>query len=502
MSSITRSEKSRESWKTKALTRSRQLKNANRKARRRGIENIKLKEEIERLRKSLADKEVAFKRLQTSQYSKPTHLHHARYIRVLCVTIVILAIVSFRSVPRILNLLQPRLKTALPWIPHFSSVINWTLRVGLYCLESVIPIEEPWIAMMDFSKEIGVNKALVVLRVKLSALQERGSALTLSDCECVGVEIGERWDGESVFSALVKIFSLSGLPVAILKDNGCDLGKGVRLWRERMNSKSVPVLSDIGHIIANALKETFKERKSFKNFIETLHSGGSKLRQSDLAFLSPPKIRTKGRFQSIEKVGVWGMKILEMIKGQGRRKAGSVVQRLRKYFSKFGSHRKFLEEFAKTATVTRDINKLLKESGLNQSTYIQAKSLLANLPRASIVRVRLMKWLNTHLHYHCRLAIGQTPLPVSTDILESLFGKFKTIIQRNPKAEFNRTSLVIPCLCGNFNDSLVHQALSKTSHAELLRWEENHVPTSMTKQRHAYFRGRGEVQNRVHALGP
>ena len=113
-----------------------------------------------------------------------------------------------------------------------------------------------------------------------------------------------------------------------------------------------------------------------------------------------------------------------------------------------------------------------------------------------------MKWLNTHLHYQCRLAIGQTPLPVSTDILESLFGKFKTIIQRNPKAEFNRNSLVIPCLCGDFSDSLVHEAISKTTQTDLLHWEETCVPKSMAKQRHAYFRGRERVQNQVRALSP
>jgi hypothetical protein len=494
LNSTTRYVKSRESWKRKAIQRDQKLKNANKKVRRRDIAILKLKEENNQLRKTLTDKENV---LHASQPSPIIYLQHARYIQVLCVVIVILATVSFRSVPRIMKLLRSTSKINIPWIPHFTSVINWTLRVGLYCLERISPIEDPWIAMLDFTKDIGVKKALVVLRVKLSELRERGSALTLQDCQCIGVEIREDWNGKSICSALSKIFSISGTPVAILKDNGTDLRKGVRLWRESMNLKSIPVLEDVGHIIANALKKTFKDKKSFINFIKTLHSGGGKLRQSDLAFLSPPKIRTKGRFQSIEKVGVWGTKILEMIGGQGRRKIGSVAQRLREFFSNFGSHRKIIEEFAKTATVTRDVNKILKNEGLNQSTYKQVKSLLTSLSEDSIC---LTKWLNTHLHYQSRLGIGQTPLPVSTDILESLFGKFKIVIQRNPKAEFNRISLIIPCLCGDFNKSLVQEALLKTSHADLMLWEKNNVNTSMAKQRRAYFKKEDGGQNRGQSL--
>jgi len=47
--------------------------------------------------------------------------------------------------------------------------------------------------------------------------------------------------------------------------------------------------------------------------------------------------------------------------------------------------------------------------------------------------------------------MGDIPLLVSSDVIESLFGKFKTIIQRNPQAELNRLIYIIPLLCGTHN---------------------------------------------------
>jgi hypothetical protein len=83
-------------------------------------------------------------------------------LKTLCVLIVICGIVSFRSVPRILQVFQPLL-WAIVRIPHFTSVIHWTLRVGIAIFNQVSTIGEPWAAIIDCSIDIGTRKALVVL---------------------------------------------------------------------------------------------------------------------------------------------------------------------------------------------------------------------------------------------------------------------------------------------------------------------------------------------------
>ncbi len=91
-------------------------------------------------------------------------------VRILSVMLVLRAVVSFRSVPRILRLTHPG-----SWCPHFTSVINWTLRYGLSKLQGVASSQEPWIAIIDASINAGLSKVMVVLRVPLDALTRRGS---------------------------------------------------------------------------------------------------------------------------------------------------------------------------------------------------------------------------------------------------------------------------------------------------------------------------------------
>ena len=149
------------------------------------------------------------------------------------------AVVSFRAVPRILDLLREMEQLSLRWVPHFTSVINWTVRIGLAALNQVGPMCKPWLAIIDLSIDIGVKKALVVLRVPIDALAQRGSAIRLEDCECIGLRVIERTDGETVARTLTPIFAMAGDPVALIKDGGTDLGKGVALWKAREGKKAV-----------------------------------------------------------------------------------------------------------------------------------------------------------------------------------------------------------------------------------------------------------------------
>ena len=120
--------------------------------------------------------EVAELRLALNARGCPTETPNAIPYRTLCVLIVVCGIVSFRSVPRILQVFQPSLR-AVVRIPHFTSVIHWTLRVGVAIFKQVSMIADQWVAIIDCSIEIGTRKALVVLRVRLSALQNKQGAI-------------------------------------------------------------------------------------------------------------------------------------------------------------------------------------------------------------------------------------------------------------------------------------------------------------------------------------
>lgn len=481
MEPIYRIKKSRKNWKEKAVLRA--------------IANALLKKVVQyqrwKIDKLCRENAELKKRLATKPKQEPTAPAPSApkdQTRTLCIILVIHAVISFRSVPRVLNtLLGLGILPENAWIPHFTSVIHWVLRLGLFRLKAVSAQAERWIAIMDCSIDVGVQKALVVLRVNLDRLSVRQSALTLADVQCVGLKIGSTWNGDSVKVALQEIFEQSGRPAAILKDGATDLNKGVALWREENDAKQTWVLDDLGHIVANALKAEFSGLKAFEQFLEVVSRGSSRIRQTVLAILMPPKIRTKGRFQSISRVANWAEKMLEMISGAGRAAEHSVTTRLRRAFEGLSAQRAFIERFQLECRTASQLMELLKNQGLNQATYRNAKELISKLPDHSILRQRIQIWLDRHLRIQSRLSMGQQPLAVSSDIIESLFGKFKLTLQRSPIAEMTGLVLTIPALCGTIAPTDVQVALEQVSNQDLKDWTKTHVPPTMQQFRRKTF---------------
>jgi len=82
--------------------------------------------------------------------------------------------------------------------------------------------------------------------------------------------------------------------------------------------------------------------------------------------------------------------------------------------------------------------------------------------------------------------ITSLPLLVSSDIIESLFGKFKHIIERSPQTDMDRIVLLIPALCGNLDYKTITSALNQVHHYDLKIWEQENIPYTMRKTR--FFR--------------
>ncbi|MDD5123613.1 hypothetical protein [Methylovulum sp.] len=59
------------------------------------------------------------------------------------------------------------------------------------------------------------------------------------------------------------------------------------------------MIADIGHSMATALKNQFEKTDAYQRFISLSQQVAQHLRQTEPAFLIPPKLRSKGRFQSI-----------------------------------------------------------------------------------------------------------------------------------------------------------------------------------------------------------
>lgn len=472
--------KSRDCWKEKAKIRS--------------SENCELRKAIFRLEETLNLKEI--QRIEEIQQltrkienhlllSNATNTDHPKEVtqklKVLCVQLIIVGIISFRSVPRILKLIGNSVGLKQD-PPHFTSVINWNLRAGIAILNDVEPTSEPWVAIIDISNTIGTRKILVVLRVLLKSFIESKGAITLENAECIGIASNDVWDGDNVKSILQQIFAKTGKPSAILKDGGPDLQKGVRLLCES-ETKNIIIIDDVGHWAANALKAEYKKDPDFIKFLEIITTGAAKIRQTKAAWALPPKIRTKGRFQGITKVADWAKSMLLIIDDKSSDLDPKQRELLLTAFSGLVALRSFIEKFIFNCDIVEQFLKLMKNDGLNKKTMVTSIEIINELPFNSKVKQKLLKWLSNHKQKYLKLKLRDHSLLVSSDIIESLFGKFKLILERSPQAELNRLIYVIPLLCKKRTDHEIATALEKYSHTEMQKFIIEKIPTTIRQQR-------------------
>ena len=208
---------SRNDWKCKAIQRADEIREY-RKSKKRYHEKIEeLKTHIADIEQATENKKALKKQLKLPAVAPVVDITAAQQTRILCVFMVLQSVVSFRSVPRILNLFNEKTPLSLDWIPHFTSVINWTLRLGLGMLKQVQPISKPWVAIIDHSIDIGTKKALVVLRVGMDVLSQNGQAITLKDCECIGLTVSEKVNGDTVELELGDILAMRECQMPSLK---------------------------------------------------------------------------------------------------------------------------------------------------------------------------------------------------------------------------------------------------------------------------------------------
>ena len=478
---IARLLKSRKHWKKTALLRRKKLVSLSRKL-------AKAEAKIEKLKRANEDLQAENEKLLSS--SKPIVLTQTPLvkaeIRILCIFMFSWGLISCNAISRVLSVLKQFARLPLIWIPNPSSVVNWVARVGLGMLMQVQRVPSPWVAIIDSSISYGKAKMLVCLRVPIDHFQKHGSGVSLAHVECIGLKIKDSWHGQDVCDALLEFFNLAGNPVAIVKDQGADLKCGVTLLQNKF--PEIQTIRDIGHVAALLLKKSYEKNEFFLKFLKLLDVARARLCHSDAACLRPPKIRAKGRFQSISRLVDWANKIMLLIEGAGRAKPGSLKERLQNAIPGLCSLRFFFTRFARDCSAVNEILGILKNQGLNQESYKLCKDKIMLLPQRSRVSRKLLAWLNETIRVHCLLSIGQTPLLVSSDVIESLFGVVKSILERTPSPEFGTLSLATPLLCGAKDEKELTQALESCPQKTLTNWKMANLQNTNRRTRKALLK--------------
>jgi hypothetical protein len=406
----------------------------------------------------------------------------------ICIQLTIHCAVSFRAVPKILAVFQPLLhllglREALP-IPHFTTVIRWTLRVGAFLMNTAIkqPVG-PWICLLDHTIQVGTKKALVILKVPLEALNSLG-ALTLKEVDVLSITVRNTWNGSAVHEVLQQLFSCVGAPLQVVVDGGPDLNKGLRLLRD-----SAPfhfkVTADITHLIANVLKRKYQQHATFTSLLTHLAQTKNKILQTSFAYLVPLKERAKARFLNLPAIAKWTKQIITYLKtlAPPTEQEQKEREQLNATFAWLADYHEFLTTFWQEIQVLSDIQHLIKTTGLHEISYHHACTQLHRITDPHITHP-LLEYLHTEFEFATH---ASHPILVTSDAIESLFGKYKYLAKPHCLSEINRMIFSLPCICEDITPELVKEAFASLTNKEVeQQYRQEISETLLSKRRKAF----------------
>lgn len=246
------------------------------------------------------------------------HLRPARHCYAVGVVdlflqMVLSAATSLRGAAAVLDLLAGQLP-GLEQAPSPNSGRLWLLRIGLYRLTCRKQIADDWIWMIDHTLQLGPYKCLIIIGIRLSAW-DRKRPLEHGDMTLLNLTPMEKSSGQRVWEELEATARITGLPRAVVSDEGTDLKRGMEFLQEV--HPQVRHQHDMKHKNALLLKKELERDSRWGKFVKEANRTKLATTQTSLAFLNPPGLKTKARYMNLDTLVGWGKRALAYLDAPG-----------------------------------------------------------------------------------------------------------------------------------------------------------------------------------------
>jgi hypothetical protein len=430
-------------------------------------------------------------------------------------------------------------------VPSYNSIRSWMLRVGLYELKQQPVYDEDWVLMLDATLELGTLKCLGILSLPLSRLRETGYALKHQAVDVLGLVVLSSCTGEVIGQQLEQVTRQQKRPpLQIVSDHGSDIKKGIGLYQQQHSQ--LIWTHDVTHAMALLLQKELKNDETYQTFMRHCNVTRQQIKQTPLYFLSPPKQRAKARYLNIESHIRWAQQLLHyqdqadfsainphyqldktalrLLQTQLDPDTLTHLTKLdlktfpdrhsfchhlnhylgadcwteyepalchaadlgRRYFEeKLGwvfAYRSALPIYAQLSNLVNTIAQQLKQQGLSHSSpdlFVKQTASLTLSPRLQRFRNFILAYLRTHIE---PLSSNQTLL-ASSDVLESIFGKYKLFSAERSFKEIGQMVLTIPLFTAKLTPQRIKLALETISMSDVQSWAKQIFGQSMLSKR-------------------
>ncbi len=428
----------------------------------------------------------------------------------------------------------------------FCCIRQWVLRLGYGLLTQEVEKRTDWIYIIDFSIQLGKERCLLILGVTRQSLIDSGLELKHHQVKVLDIFVRERFDGDAVFQRMLKVQSKTGTPYQIISDDGADVKKGIKLFCHE-NDKVIAT-NDITHMIGVCIKHSLEKEQRWLDLQEDLYNLTNQVKQSDVSFLRPIALSKKARWLNIKLMIEWleniydyeeegdfslickGIRIVNheeiyekhkkfcknkyeekrfvkelketifttnedislFLENYGIKKQQDVETidagkaRFEEKFSVLKKHKQFYYELKQLNDMAEKIKVLIRKEGLSMDTLQSIESEYDKLSYYWIKQV--FNDINNRLQTeHSKCGIEAKPLLCCSEIIESVFGKYK-MKANQPVGGIYETVLSIVLFCSNITENLINDILTTVRMSDVEDWFREMAGVSNLAKRRIAFR--------------
>jgi hypothetical protein len=406
--------------------------------------------------------------------------------------LVLVANVSLRGASRVLATVRGVLGMPQLPVPDWTTGRLWLLRLGHAVLTARLEQAEDWAWLIDHSVQIGPDKCLVILGIRLRDLPPPGQCLRHEDLRLVALTLADRWTRADVDAALETATARTGVPPRVIVDD-----HGVDLFRQR--HPQTAEVYDAKHKAACLLKRRLASDPRWRAFQAMVGQTRCAVQQTELAFLTPPAPRPKARFMNLGRLLAWATRVLAILRSSSSSSSSSSVTgrvRPERLAEKLGWAREFADELTRWSQWQEVIDvtvTLINQQGLHHGTADLLAQRLAQLDAHGDAARHLAAELVGFVRGQQAQARPGERFPGSTEVLESCFGRFKQLEKQQSRGGFTQLLLGFGALLARTTIATVREAMHHSRTADVREWARETLGTTLFAQRKLAFAGATET---------
>jgi len=408
-----------------------------------------------------------------SQQSIDRH-KYSDFVVSLSIELYLLLGCGMEKISVLLEYLNRRMQWGLEEIPCANSIGNWVKKSG-YDIYKRTPNNSfgQRAAIIDESMMLGSEKMMLTL--SMDAEKNNDQALCGSDVNIIDISVSDQWNSTKIKHIFTEIEEKTKTkPVYVISDNDTKLKKSIR----EMGYCHIP---DIGHTLALAVEKIYKKEPDFMDLSAALSAVKIREVMRPASYLLPPRQRAIARFLNLSESIDWGIGVLK--------NDSKLTEEEQKVFGFVKTHQGLIYELHEVFTKVNTVLKRIKNNGISKK---EAKGCIKMLQTKSTKSVRVQKVMELIRNYlqetSAKMITEKTVWHASSDIIESIFGTYKSRKSKNPLHGITAYVMLLPLLTkvnedNRLTDVDCKETLERVFLKDLTDWKNKHLTENLAVKR-------------------